>query len=110
MIIQKKGFDMKYQERILKLCARIIRDTSRIRTEASIYNVHEILSRMAAASRVEKFVELFRIESVVYGNSGECGLAVFMDSEFKEIIRVLFEEDSDGVRCWFPEESKRKDS
>lgn len=98
---------MKYKERIAELLANLIKTVPYNKREGRVHSAVKMvgsISGTALKCRTDDLLDVLDIEFVLFGTWGECGMAIFLDSNLKEVVRVAFENSDSTVHAWLLED------
>lgn len=95
---------MKYDKKICKILSDLIdvipSEKARESKFLKLETFPALIERGMTQYYVEELLNVLSIEFVIFGDDGECGLAVFLDDDYKEVIRLAFEQSSKGTHSW----------
>jgi hypothetical protein len=94
---------MNYQKRICLLLSKIVKKVPYKIRENGIHQVPTYVGKIEGTYEqhlAQTLIIILDIKTMVFSSCGECGLVIFFDSEFKEVIRMAFEENSKGISAW----------
>lgn len=97
---------MKYDERICKILSNLIEVIPPEKRENYVIPVKDLVPEVKGTMTkhfLESLLNTLQIEYVIPGDDGECGLAVFLDRDIREVIRLTFEGSSEGIHSWITE-------
>lgn len=99
---------MKYDKKICLILSTIIervsdKDEDKKISVSSL--VDKILPTFQKSSAIS-LVEILEVEYLLLGEWGECGLAVFLDGKYQEVIRLAYETTSRNIKSWIIQEKR----